>query len=622
LLKKQIPFQWTEKCEEAFQTLKERLISPPILGHFNPKDNCILYTDASNYAIGAVLAQVQDGQERIICYISKTLNAAQMKYGITEKEMLSLVYSVLKLREYLFGAHFTVKVDHCSLCYLLKISSPSGRLTRWALLLQEFDFTVEYKSGKTHTNADCLSRLKINNGDVQEPEFPVMFNVAIDVEQSNDNWCKSLIEALKRNSTKKFLKKFKLQDKTLYRITYHRDGCEKLLLCVPKKLRLDVLNQLHDNASTGGHYGLVKTYLKVRERFYWPNLEKSIGKYIARCKSCQLNKPDYAPSKGLLQNIPYQEPFSLLGLDLLGPINETSRGNKYIIVVINLSTKYLESAALKYIRSKTMADYLINSIFLRHGAIASIITDQGRSLVSNLMNDVMRQSGVNHITTTAYHPQSNGQAERTCKIIIDLLSHYVEEDLRNWDLILPSIVFCYNTTVQASTRETPFKLLYGREANLPIDLNLNLTRFKVCRDYRQLMEETRDLVKQRILEAQEKQKNEYDERHRHAEFEESDMVALYTPVRKVGTSEKLLKKFSGPWTITKKHSRLVYTIQNVENPARSRKVHIQRLKRWHSDYINELDNNNTESDAEDPDLDLVSDGFGSTEEVHAEEENE
>src|SRR6266700_5825230 len=149
---------WSEDCEAAFRQLKDRLITAPILGHYLPDCPLILYVDACDYAFGYVLHQVQESIERIIAFGSKTLNDTQRNYCTTDKECLALVTAVIKLRHFLAGSHFTIRTDHHGLCFLLNVRDVSGRLLRWSLRLQEFDFRIEYKSGKLHKNADCLSR--------------------------------------------------------------------------------------------------------------------------------------------------------------------------------------------------------------------------------------------------------------------------------------------------------------------------------------------------------------------------------------------------------------------------------------------------------------------------------
>ena len=160
LLKKECKtkIEWNEKLEASFQELKSRLITAPILSHYLPGHQLILYTDASNYAMGWILCQIQEEKERVLEFGSKLFNSTQLNYCTSDKEMLSIVTAVLKLRHFLSGEQFIIRTDHHALCFLMKVKDPSQRLTRYALRLMEFDFKIEYKSGKSHGHVDALSR--------------------------------------------------------------------------------------------------------------------------------------------------------------------------------------------------------------------------------------------------------------------------------------------------------------------------------------------------------------------------------------------------------------------------------------------------------------------------------
>ena len=145
--------------------LVDLLTHEPILGHFDTSAYTELRTDACDLELGTILCQRQDNVMRNIAFASRILSKCEKNYTITEKECLAIVWSVEKFRDYLIGRSFTIITDHCSLCWLLTIKDPNARLVRWALKLQPFDFVIKYKSGKLHSDADCISRHPLEQDD-------------------------------------------------------------------------------------------------------------------------------------------------------------------------------------------------------------------------------------------------------------------------------------------------------------------------------------------------------------------------------------------------------------------------------------------------------------------------
>ena len=193
---------WSDDLESSFQELKSRLINAPILAHYLPEGKLILYTDASNYAAGWILCQIQDGSERVLEYGSKVFNPTQQKYCVSDKEMLAIVTACTKLRHFLAGESFVIKTDHCALCYLMRVRDPSGRLMRYGLRLQEFDFKIEHKSGKSHTHVDALSRYPDNDHKDEDIEtIPVFLS---EMKDFPDTPCK-LNDCLLNHKIKPYL---------------------------------------------------------------------------------------------------------------------------------------------------------------------------------------------------------------------------------------------------------------------------------------------------------------------------------------------------------------------------------------------------------------------------------
>ncbi|GFX33129.1 hypothetical protein TNCV_5042971 [Trichonephila clavipes] len=571
LLKSGVEFHWGPEEVEAFNSLKKALTSDPVLGMYDERASTEIHTDASGYGIGAVLVQIQNNVEKVIAYASRTLTKAEKNYSTTERECLAIVWATNKFRPYIFGKHFTVVTDHHSLCWLMNLKDPSGRLARWALRLQEHDFDVKYKTGKKHSDADALSRNPVEEETETSDKFlAVTTSMNLAMEQKKDQDLAKL--KLLSNSSKN--EEFRFIDGILCRKNFDPDG--KLWLpVIPKHLRADILRHFHD-APTAGHLGFAKTYDRIRKRFYWPGMYRNVVRYVMHCRECQRRKsvPQRPPGR-LVPIPPAIAPFHRIGIDLLGRFPKSVHGNKWIIVCTDYSTRY--------------AIFLLEEIVLRHGAPRVIITDRGAVFRSRLVSSLVDLCNIDHRFTTAYHPQTNGLTERFNKTLADMLSMYVDVEQKNWDEILPFVTFAYNTAKQETTGFTPFYLLHGREAETTLDTMLpfcpndfddnNITKIAAR------AEESRQLARVHTLRAQDKDRRRYDSKHQMVSYAPGDLVWVYTPVRKVGLSEKLLRRYFGPYQVLRRLSAVTYEVQDFDPASRKRKlrevVHVLRMKPYH-----------------------------------------
>ncbi|UYV76491.1 hypothetical protein LAZ67_14000675 [Cordylochernes scorpioides] len=283
---------------------------------------------------------------------------------------------------------------------------------------------------------------------------------------------------------------------------------------------------------------------------------------------------------------PVSIPFQKIGMDLLGRFPPTRDGNRWVIVCTDYLTKYAVTKAIPTGGAVEVAKFMVNDVVLKHGAPRELITERGRSFQAKVVNELTKMCGMSHYFTTAYHPQTNGLTERLNKTLVDMLSMYVDVDQKNWDSVLPFITFAYNTARQETTGFSPFFLVHGREAETMLD-----ALFPYQPDYEEdehishLMmdaEEARQLARLQTLKAQAIDKERYDSRHKPVYYDVGDLVWVFTPVRKVGLSEKLLKKYFGPYRITKKLSDVNYEVTTVDESRRKAKykdvVHVLRMK--------------------------------------------
>lgn len=271
LLKKDTKFIWDASCSIAFQTLKESIISPPILQYPDFSKKFIITTDASNFAVGAILSQGEINKDKPIAFASRTLNHAEQNYSTTEKELAAVVWAVKHFRPYIFGTKFKIVTDHKPLLYVFNINDPGSRLTRFRLKLEEYDYEVIYKAGKMNTNADALSRT-INKIDTDQPnnyqdfktylESHIIFNSNIkekntNLFQTNDsdplilfipkNFEKSQFEIFEKNKQiKQFLDSVDTNEiPSINSIYEYKNGQNKIFLLIDNENSFSDIN--YDN---------------------------------------------------------------------------------------------------------------------------------------------------------------------------------------------------------------------------------------------------------------------------------------------------------------------------------------------------------------------------------------
>ena len=241
-------------------------------------------------------------------------------------------------------------------------------------------------------------------------------------------------------------------------------------LVVPLKLRPYIMEQYHDTAFAA-HLGFFKTYEKIRERFYWERMANDIAHWIESCEACSCRKKKHL--RGLIKNIEAKAPFNTIAMDILGPFHESRQGNRYIIVIIDYFTKWVECFALPTQSTADIALKLVEEVICRHGSPKRILTDQGTNLDgAQLAKDIYKLLRTKKIRTSAYHPQTDGLAEKFNHTLASMLTHYVNKHQDDWDEHLNYVLFAYRTAIQESTKFSPFYLLYGRHPRLPMDPDL------------------------------------------------------------------------------------------------------------------------------------------------------
>ena len=449
----------------SLTTLKQALASAPILTFSNFGNDFILDTDTSTDGLGAVLSQQSEEGERVIAYASWTLTKAERQCCATRREMLALVWGIRQFRPYLYGRTFSARTDHNSLRWLHNFREPEGQVARWLEILSEYNFQVLHRPGVQHGNADALSRSPCKQcGQTQE------LGAAADVAAIQcpflPHWSKQEIRAMQQENLdlqlivqwlhshtippkcpqgSPYLKMLwhqrsylTLRDGILYRRWEDVPGGgaqPRLQLLLPPRMVADVLHGLH-SSPTGGHLGISKTLEKARTRFYWPRQRQDIENWCNQCEMCSSRRSPTPKPRVPLQLQLAERPMERVAMDILGPLPETARGNKYILVIGDYFTKSKEAHAMPNMETVTVAKIFVNEFICRFGIPEQLHTDQGRNFESTIIKEML---GTTKTRTTPYHPQSDGMIERFNHTVLNMLSKVVSDDEHSWDLHLPTL---------------------------------------------------------------------------------------------------------------------------------------------------------------------------------------
>ena len=293
------------------------------------------------------------------------------------------------------------------------------------------------------------------------------------------------------------------------------------------------------------------------------------------CRSCSVCAGKNRPRTHEANMHPITDPsrpFEKVGIDFLGPLPKTKNGNRYILVLSDYATRWPEAFATSDMKASTVARILVDEVICRNSSPSELLSDQGRDFLADIIKETYSYFKVKKINTTAYHPQTNGLTERFNGTLCRMLSNYTEENQRNWDVFLPITLFAYRTNVQTTTKESPFRLLYGRDPRLPTDLEKFGTKTSFVENLEQAWQE----AKKNIARSAEESKTKHDTKYKSIDVKVGDSVRLSAPATKVGLSKKLRKDwFQGPYKVTNVNHQ-----GNVEiETAKDRKwVHVNRTK--------------------------------------------
>ncbi|CAF1301583.1 unnamed protein product [Adineta ricciae] len=612
------PVQWNDDCTTAFNTLKQRLVSPPIMQHPNFSYPFILELDACEYGIGCVLTQEFDKRKYVIAYASRTLNTAERNYSAVEREALAIVWATKHFRQYIEGGPTIVRSDCKALQWLKNTRDPTGRLARWAMNLSQYNIIIQHRPGTKNPNGDFMSRYPINSSDVEATELnSIEYSINIlegtnlldniQKEQENDQRLQSLIRTITSQPAKPFNTKhapYVLINNLLYKVrhfntyTDHRILGNKHLLVIPQSLQQPILQIAHDHP-TAGHAGRFKTLYRLSSRVYWPSMRKDVFKYVQTCLTCQQYKYDNSPKTHPMQLHTVLQPWHTIGIDIMGPFPPTFRQKRFLLVVVDYFTRWVELFALRQTTATHIANIIIDEIICRYGAPIFILSDNGPQFISSLFNEVCKGLGITRKFTANYHPQTN-MTERVNRNLKTLIAMYTQNSPGLWDKQLQKFAFAIRTSINESTGDTPAFLNFGRDPITPLDLILTNSptntavitpEHKFLQKYRneliQTLRNTYHLVREHSLVQKISQKNKYDKHTKQRQLGVGDLVWVQIPTPQIDNatiSHKLRPKYQGPCRLIEQLSPSTFNVLRLKDNVNIGTTNIDRMKLYYEPH--------------------------------------
>ncbi|GJR07138.1 putative reverse transcriptase domain-containing protein [Tanacetum coccineum] len=556
LTQKNKAYEWGEEEEEAFQLLKDKLCSAPILALPEGSEDFVVYCDASLKGYGAVLMQ----REKVIAYASRQLRTHEENYMTHDLELGAVVFALRLWRHYLYGVKCTVFTDHKSLQYILDQKELNMRQRRWIELLSDYDCEIRYHPGKANVVADALSRKE------REKPLRVRSLMLADHKDLMQQILEAQVESLKEGNVKK--ENLGRMQKQIFEIRTNgiRYHDKRIWLPLYGGLRDLIMHESH-KSKYSIHPGSTKMYQDLKRLYWWPNMKADIATYIDKCLTCAKVKAEHMKPSGLLQQPEIPEwKWEKVTMDFVSGLPRTPSGYDSIWVIVDRLTKSAHFLPMKKTDGiEKLAQLYLKEIVCRHGVPVSVISDRDSLFTSRFWVSLQKALGTQLDLSTAYHPETDGQSERTIQTLEDMLRACVIDFGSSWDRHLPLVEFSYNNSYHASIKAAPFEALYGRKCRSPVCWSevgeSQLTGPELVRETTEKIVQ----IKNRLLTARSRQKSYADLKRRLMEFEVGDKVMLkvspWKGVIRFGKRGNLSPRFVGPFKVIERIRHVAYKLE-------------------------------------------------------------
>ena len=397
-----------------------------------------------------------DGVPRAIGFASRGLSKHEKNYTAFLLEMQAACFGINHFGVYLRGRHFYLYTDHRP---LEKLSTVHTRtLNRLQQLMMEYNFTIKYKPGKENVVSDFLSRNPVSAVDIKHDDLEKMQREDMHLARLRDDLAKDASKVPSR-----------LRDRlTLHNgILFFLKESGKFAIFAPNCIRNDLIRSAH-NSLLGGHMGIFKCRERILEKFYWPSMDGDIKAHIKTCDKCQQTKPHSRPPRVPLKPLEQPDtPNHRIHVDLFGPLATSGEGKKYVMVITDAFTKYVELVAIPCKTARVVARAIMDTWVTRYSTPKEIVTDGGKEFANELLNGMCQELQILHKQTSPYHPECNASVEVFNRTMRQFLQAAMEPPYLDWELLLPALRISYNTSISKATMASPFSLVFGMRPHMP-----------------------------------------------------------------------------------------------------------------------------------------------------------